>query len=108
MEIEQNTLSRDWIVKHDGRTFYVNFIESDGQTLALMNRDNWEITERTNDGDVELSGILFSSMTKEERQKAAQEAAMMKAIITYCIANWDNQFMQELGQDLVFHADNQK
>ena len=108
MKIEQNTLSRDWILTHEGRRFYVNFTESDSQTLLLMNRDNWEITERTDDGDFELNSLVFSSMTKEERQKAVEEAALIKAIIIYCIENWDNDFMQQLNPDLVAHADNQK
>ena len=108
MKIEQNTLSRDWILTYKGRRFYVNFTESDSQTLLLMNRDNWEITERTDDGDFELNGLVFSSMTVQERQNAAQESAMIKAIITYCIDNWDNEFMRQLYHDLVFHADNQK
>ena len=86
----------------------MNFTESDGQTLALFNRDNWEITEETDDGTVELNGYVFSSMTEQERQNAAQEAVIIKEIITYCIENWDNEFMRQLHQDLVLHADNQK
>ena len=108
MKIEQNTLIREEIIKHEGRTLFVNFIESDGQTPALINHDNWEITEETEDGTVELNGCLFSRMTQKERRKAAQETAMIKAIITYCIENWDNAFMQALEQELVLHADNQK
>ena len=108
MKIEQNTLSRDWILTHEGRRFYVNFTESDGQTLAMMNRDNWEITEETDDGDIELNGLVFSSMTQQERQKAADDAKLVKAVIIHCIENWDNDFMQQLSLDLVAHADNQK
>lgn len=47
MKIEQNTISRDWTVLHEGRRFFVNFTDSDGQTLALCNRDNWEVHEET-------------------------------------------------------------
>ena len=86
----------------------MNFTESDGQTLVMMNRDSWEITEETDDGTVELNGYVFSSMTEQERQKAADDVKLVKAIITYCIENWDNDFMQQLEQDLVFHAGNQK
>ena len=50
MKIEQNTISRDWTVLYKGRRFFVNFTESDGQTLALCHRDNWEISEETDDG----------------------------------------------------------
>lgn len=62
MKIEQNTLIREGIIKHEGRTLFVNFIESDGQIPALMNRDSWEITEETDEGIIELNGCLFSRM----------------------------------------------
>ena len=86
----------------------MNFTESDGQTLSLMNRDNWAVTEETDDGTFELNGYIFSSMTEQQRQQAADDAMLVKAIIIHCIENWDNDFMQQLSQDLVFHADNQK
>ena len=108
MKIEQNTLSRDWIIKHEGRTFFINFTESDGQTLAMLNRDNWEISEQTAGGIVELNGYIFSDTTQQERLRAEEEAALVKKIISFCIENWDNQFIQELWQNLVLHADNQK
>ena len=108
MKTEQNTLSRDWIIRHEGRTFYVNFTESDGQTLTLFNRDNWDITEETDEEAIELNGYIFSSMTEQERLKAQDEALLIKKIISYCVENWGNEFMQQLEQDLAFHADNQK
>ena len=50
MEIEQNTISRDWTVLHEGRRFFVNFTDSDGQTLALCNRDTWEMEKSVRTG----------------------------------------------------------
>ncbi len=55
MEIEQNTISRDWTIVHEGRRFFVNFTNSDGQTLGLCNRENWQIHEETADGTEELN-----------------------------------------------------
>ena len=61
MKIEQNIISRDWTVLHKGRKFYVNFTESDGQTLMLCNRGNWEVSEETDDGVEELDSCKKES-----------------------------------------------
>lgn len=108
MKIEQNTLIREWIIKHEGRTLFVDFIESDVQIPALINHDNWEITEETDEGRMELNGDVFDSMTDPQQRIAKKEAALIKAVIRFCIEYWDNKFMQEVKQDLVRHADNQK
>jgi hypothetical protein len=100
MEIEQNTISRDWTVLHQGRRFYVNFTESDGQTLALCNRENWDIQEEAEDGTDELNVYVLSNSSLEEREQAEENAGVMDKLIAYCIRNWDNVFMKELKRDL--------
>jgi len=60
MQLEANQISRDWTVLHDGRKFYVNYTQSDGQTLALCNRDNWDIWEETDEGPEELEIYAFN------------------------------------------------
>ena len=96
MNIELNQISRDWTILHDGRKFFVNFTESDGQTLALFNRDNWEVLEQTDEGIEELGIYVFKGDTLEERKKAEQNALLQEQLIRFCIDNWDNQFMQEI------------
>ena len=99
MKIEQNIISRDWTVLHKGRRFYVNFSESDGQTLMLCNRGNWEVSEETDDGVEELDSC------KKESGRLVEE------LVAFCIDNWDNGFMHELQDDLWGlrgHLDGQK
>jgi hypothetical protein len=100
MEIEQNTISRDWTVTHEGRRFFVNFTESDGQALALCNRENWQIHEETEDGVEEFEAYVLSSSSPQEEQQAQENAAMIDELIVFCIRNWDNWFMVELRKDL--------
>jgi hypothetical protein len=100
MQLERNQVSRDWTIRHEGRTFYVNYTQSDGQTLALMNRDNWEVLEQTEDGPEELNIYGFGGQNKEDRAKARGDFALMKRLIRFCIANWDRGFMQEIKEDL--------
>ncbi len=100
MRIEQNTISRDWTVRYRGRRFFVNFTESDGQTLALCNRDNWQIHEETEKRTEELNACVVSNNSPEEREQARENEKVTEKLITFCIANWDNGFMEELREGL--------
>ena len=100
MQLETNQISRDWTILHDGRKFYVNYTESDGQTLALCNRDNWEVWEETDEGTEELDIYVFKSDSEEKRRKADANFKLMKKLIRFCIENWDNRFLQEIKDEL--------
>ena len=100
MKLETNQISRDWTILHNGRKFYVNYTESDGQTLALCNRDNWQVLEETDDGPVELEIYVFKGDSKEKRKKAKENFEFMKKLIKFCIENWDNRFMQQIEKEL--------
>jgi len=100
MEIEQNTISRDWTVLHEGRRFFVNFTESDGQTLALCNRDNWQIHEESDDRVEELNAYAFNDSRPEEREQAQENAELIDKLIGFCIRYWDNGFIKGLREEL--------
>ena len=87
MKIIQNTIIRDWFMEWQGKTFYVNFTASDGQTLALCNRDNWEVL--TGDGE-ELGEYVMSGATAEDRKTAAGNAELKEQLVKFCMQNWDD------------------
>ncbi len=100
MHIETNQISRDWTILHEGRRFYVNYTESDGQTLALLNRDNWEVLEETDDDTEELNVYVFKEDTPGEREKAQENARLKEELVRFCIENWDNEFIQEIKKQM--------
>jgi len=100
MRLETNQISRDWTVIHKGRTFYVNYTEADCQTLALCNRNNWEVWEETDDGVEELNACVFKDDTPEERARAEENSLLKEKLIRFCIENWDNKFIQDLREKL--------
>ena len=100
MQLETNQISRGWTVLYDGRRFYVNYTESDGHTLALCNRDNWEVLEETDDGPEELDIYVFRDDSKEKRKKAKENFELMKKLIRFCVQSWDNRFMQQIKKEL--------
>jgi hypothetical protein len=100
MQLESNQISRDWTVLHDGRKFYVNYMQSDTQTLALCNRDNWEVLEETDKGPEELDIYGFESDGPDGQSKANSDFRLMKKLIRFCIENWDNRFIMNIKEDL--------
>jgi hypothetical protein len=86
---------------HKGKRFYVNFTESDGQTLSLCNRNNWQVSEETEDGVEELSVYVFKESTPEERKLTEENGKLMAELIALCINNWDNEFMHEIQDELM-------
>ena len=100
MKLEQNHISRDWTILHEGRKFYVNFTESDGQTLALCNRDNWEVWEDTEGEIEELDIYIFKSDTAIKRRKAKENYMLKEKLIRFCIENWNNKFLHEINHEL--------
>jgi len=100
MELERNQISRDWTILHEGKTFYVNYTQSDGPTLALMNRDHWEVLEETDEGPEELDIYGSSGDSEEERARVQENFKLMKRLIRFCITNWDRGFMRQIKEDL--------
>jgi hypothetical protein len=100
MQLEANQISRDWTILHNGRKFYVNYTDSDGQTLALLNRNNWEVLEETDDGTEELDVYGFSADTPQQQKNAKENFRLAEELIKFCIKNWDNKFMQEIKKEM--------
>jgi ABC-type tungstate transport system permease subunit len=100
MQLELNQISRDWIILHKGRTFYVNYTDSDGQTLVLLNRDNWEIWEDMGERTELLNVYGFSTDTPQQRKAIGKNVRLANELIKFCVKNWDNKFMQNVKKDM--------
>ena len=96
MQLETNQISRDWTVLYDGRRFYVNYTDSDGQTLALLNRDNWEVSEEVDGVIEELNMYIFNNDTPEQRKAKEENALLKDELVKFCLENWGNRFMREI------------
>ena len=87
IRLEQNTVSRDWHIIYKGKGYFVNFTYSDGQTLALCNRNLWEITDE--DGDDVVYGL------SDEPAELNDED--ITRIIDFCQKHWSFDGLEEEG-----------
>lgn len=99
MEIQQNTISRDWTIVHEGRRFFVNFTDSGSQTLALCNRENWQIHEETENGIKELSPYASENSNAKEQENTQRNADLIEQLVDFCLGHWENEVSWEMTEN---------
>ena len=85
MKMVQNTIERNFTINHKGQTYHISYLNSDGQTLSLLNRDNWEIFD---ENDEELNIHIFKNASKKEQKKVGENLKLFGKIITFCKKNF--------------------
>ncbi len=87
MKIEQTTIQKTFTVSYRNKTYYIDYVNSDGQTLALLNRNNWEIYRE----DHELLEIyLFKCDSEKEKLMAKKNVELANKLIELCIKHFND------------------
>ena len=81
MKLENSVLQKSFTVKHKGKTYYVDYLNSDGQILGLSNGDYWEVL------DEELDEIDVYENRK-----------LIKQLIKFCIRHF-NDYKPDYKED---------
>ncbi|MBI2545924.1 hypothetical protein HYV81_01980 [Candidatus Woesearchaeota archaeon] len=87
MKLLQTVLSKGFSVEYEGKTYYINYTNSDGQTLALANRDYWKVLDEELE---ELCIYEFSDDTKEEREQLRKNRKLVLKLIKFCIKHFED------------------
>ena len=87
MKLQQSILNKTFIVNHKGKDYCVDYLNSDGHTLGLLNRDYWEIT----DEDCENVNIyIFKSDNKKIREEVKKNRILVQKLINFCIKHFND------------------
>ena len=87
MEIEQTGLQKNFSVRYKNKLYFVDYVNSDGQDLRLLNRDNWEIYDEDHES---LQIYTLSSMTKEEKLKIQKNLKFAEKLIKFCMQHFED------------------
>ncbi len=87
IKITKNILSRSFEVKHEGKTYYINYLNSDGQILGLSNRDYWEVTDEEFE---EVCIYEFQETTKREKEQIKSNRKLVNKLIKFCIKHFND------------------
>ena len=85
IKLEQTLLIKHFTVEHNGKTYYVEYANSDGYSAYLSNRFDWEILDEELE---ELCLCEFQDDTKEEKEQIKNNAKLMNKLIFFCIRHF--------------------
>ena len=87
MKLITSTLERNFTVIHKNRTYYVSYLNSDGQISGLLNRFHWEILDEELE---ELNIFDFEDTTKEEKKEIDKNVKLSNKLINFCIKHFND------------------
>ena len=91
MNLTQSTLQRSFTVKHKGKTYYVDYLNSDGQILGLLNRDYWGVL------DQDLEELPTYKFTKDKAIPNKKESELKIRLIKFCIKHFNDYKPKDLN-----------
>ena len=89
MELDQSTLQRTFTVKHNGKSYHVDYLNSDGQILGLLNRNYWEVSDEEGE-EIDIYKFRSQGNTKKEKEQIKQNRKLVEKLINFCIKHFDN------------------
>ena len=87
MKLVQSTLQRNFTVKHNGKCYYIEYINSDGQILGLLNRNYWEIWDEDSE---EIQIYEFQEDSKKEKIQIKKNKILAKKLIKFCTKHFND------------------
>ena len=87
IKLIQTVLIKHFTVEHKGKTYYVEYANSDGIAGYLFNRSDWEIMDEELE---ELCICEFQDDTKEERYQIKKNIKLADKLITFCINHFND------------------
>ena len=87
IELIQTTIAKYFTVQYKGKTYYIDYVNSDGQTLLLSNRDYWEILDEELE---ELCVSEFQNDTKKEKEQIKKNIKLANKLISFCIKHFSD------------------
>ncbi len=87
MKLIGNTLQKTFLIKYQGKEYFVDYLISDYPNPALINREIWKVIDE--DGE-ELNTYSFKFITKKEKAKIKLNRNKYDRLINFCIKNFDS------------------
>ena len=80
-------MQRTILIKYKGKTYFIDYLNSDGQILSLLNRDYWEIK---NENQEELQIYEFQNTSKKEKEKIRKTRILHSKLINFCTRHFND------------------
>jgi len=96
MKIVQSSLERSFVVTHNGKEYFVNYLNSTEPIPGLLNRFHWEVFDENQE---ELNIFEFEDTTAEEKEKIQNNIKLRDKLIKFCIEHF-NEYNPNFKKDI--------
>jgi len=86
MKLTQSVIQKYFTVTHKGKTYYVDYINSDDR-IMLGNRNYWQVLDEELE---ELNIYIFKNTTKKEKQQITKNRKLYLKLINFCIKHFND------------------
>jgi len=87
MKIAQSSLERSFVVTHNGKEYFVNYLNSSEPIPNLLNRFHWEVFDENHE---ELNIFEFKETTTEEKERIQNNIKLRDKLIKFCIEHFND------------------
>ena len=87
IKLIQTVLIKHFTVDYKGKTYYVEYANSEGIAGYLFNRDYWEILDEELE---ELCVCEFQNDTKEEKEQIKKNRKLANKLIKFCTKHFND------------------
>ncbi len=102
MQLEESTLHKTFNVRYNGKVYSVDYLNSNGQNLGLLNRDTWEVYC----DDEEVTAYVIhdkdGKRMKSRVEEAEKNVKIIDSLIEFCIGHfndYDKEVMKTFEND---------
>jgi hypothetical protein len=78
MKVVQSSLERSFVVTHNDKEYFVNYLNSTEPIPTLLNRFHWEVFDENHE---ELNIFEFKETTTEEKEKIQNNIKLRDKLI---------------------------
>ncbi len=86
MKLTQTAVQKFFTVIHKGKTYYIDYINSD-DAILLGNRDCWQVLDEELE---ELNIYIFKDTTKKEKEQIKKNSKLYLKLINFCIKHFND------------------
>lgn len=86
MKLQQTIIEKNFHIKAGNKIYYVNYLNSDGQTLGLLNRLTWEVYDAEGD---EITFDYLKGMDKKEKKQINKNYKLVNKLIAFCLKHFN-------------------
>jgi uncharacterized protein YutD len=87
MKVVQFSLEKSFVVMHNGKEYFVNYLNSSEIVPSLLNRFHWEVFDENHE---ELNIFEFEDTANKEKEQIQKNRELRDYLVEFCIKHFND------------------